>query len=336
MSPDSSDLIAQLVAKFAAGVYHYTDTKGRYQEADARSEFIDPLLRALGWDVENHRALIPSKREVIREESLPQEVGASKRPDYTLRVDGIGKLYVEAKKPSVNILTDIEAIRQIRAYGWTKQHPIAVLTNFRNVRIFNTSVPIGPGDTSTTALIFECEYQDLGKNLDRLADLIGRQAVREPTWVTQFGAALASAPLAADKRFVEQFNGWRVQLGQDLVANNTTMTEDEVNDAVQRILNRLVFVRMCEDRGIEGEGVLREAFKGLPLTWSTSSSGSTTATTPASSAPRTRRATQRSWLTPRRSKRSSRTSTRRTRHFRSPCSTPTSSDSSTNRHSPSI
>lgn len=262
MSTDSRDLVAQLVAKFAAGVDNYTEVQGHYLEADARSEFIDPLLRALGWDVENRQALIPSKREVVREESLPQEVGANKRPDYTLRVSGIGKLYVEAKKPSVNILTDMDAIRQTRAYGWTKQHPIAVLTNFRHLRVFNTSVPISPSDTATTALWFECEYADLIRNLDKLASLIGRTAVHEPGWVEQFGAALAAAPLAADKRFVELFNQWRLQLGQDLVANNATITENEVNDAVQRILNRLVFVRMCEDRGIEGEGVLRAAFQG--------------------------------------------------------------------------
>lgn len=262
MSSDESEAVEKLVAKFAAGEDHYVDAQGHYLEADARSEFIDPLLRALGWDVENQQALIPSKREVIREESLPQEVGASKRPDYTLRVGGVSKLYVEAKKPSVNILTDMEAIRQTRAYGWTKQHPIAVLTNFRYIRIFNTSVPIGPGDTSTTALRFECEYRDLAKNLDKIVGLIGRPAVHEPDWATQFDAALAAAPLAADRRFVEQFNLWRLQLGQDLVVNSTIMTEDEVNDAVQRILNRLVFVRMCEDRGIEGEGVLREAFRG--------------------------------------------------------------------------
>lgn len=262
MTSDEIEAVEQLVAKFAAGADHYVDGQGHYLEADARSEFIDPLLRALGWDVENRQALIPSKREVIREESLPQEVGASKRPDYTLRVGGVSKLYVEAKKPSVNILTDMEAIRQTRAYGWTKQHPIAVLTNFRHVRIFNTSVPIGPSDTPTTALWFECEYEDLVMNFGKLAGLIGRPAVYAPDWVTQFGAAIAAAPLAADKRFVEQFNQWRLQLGGDLVENSAAMTEDEINDAVQRILNRLVFVRMCEDRGIEGEGVLREAFKG--------------------------------------------------------------------------
>ncbi|QCB51989.1 hypothetical protein E5720_16420 [Rhodococcus sp. PAMC28707] len=259
---DSTAVVEQLVGKFASSVDQYTATHGHYLEADARSEFIDPFLRALGWDVENLQALIPSQREVVREQSLPQEVGASKRPDYTLRASGISKLYVEAKKPSVNILTDMESIRQTRAYGWTKQHPIAVLTNFRHIRIFSTVVPISLSDISTTALLFECEYLDLATNLGKIASLIGRSAVNETGWEAQFGTPLATAPLAADKRFIEQFNGWRLQVGHDLVTNSAAMTEDEVNDAAQRILNRLVFVRMCEDRGIEGEGVLREAFNG--------------------------------------------------------------------------
>lgn len=254
--------VQRLVEKFTADFPHYTDARGRYLEADARSEFIDPLLRALGWDIENQNGLIPSKREVVREESQQRVASASKRPDYTLRVDGVGKLYVEAKKPSVNVLTDMDAIRQTRAYGWTKQHPIAVLTNFRHVRIFDASVPIGLDDTTTTALRFECEYTDLDKHWDTITSLVGRQAVHDPNWINQFKAALAQAPLPADKRFVEQFNRWRLALGESMVARNKAMSETEVNDAVQRILNRLVFVRMCEDRGIEGEGVLRDAFTG--------------------------------------------------------------------------
>lgn len=262
MSSSATTAVQRLVDKFTADFAHYTDARGRYLEADARSEFIDPLLRALGWDIENRNGLIPSKREVVREESQQRATSATKRPDYTLRVDGVGKLYVEAKKPSVNVLTDMDAIRQTRAYGWTKQHPIAVLTNFRHVRIFDTSVPIGLGDTATTALRFECEYTDLIKHWDTINGLIGRQFVHDLDWIKQFRAALAQAPLPADKRFVEQFNRWRLVLGESLVARNKAMTETEVNDAVQRILNRLVFVRMCEDRGIEGEGVLRDAFTG--------------------------------------------------------------------------
>ncbi|MES9602309.1 type I restriction endonuclease [Actinomadura sp. NPDC000929] len=262
MKADSKATVRRLVERFAADFDYYTDSRRRYLEADARSEFIDPLLRALGWDIENQQGLTPSKREVVREESQQQEDTSNKRPDYTLRVDGVGKLYVEAKKPSVDVLIDMEAIRQTRAYGWTKQHPIAVLTNFRHVRIFDTSVPIGPEDTATTALKFECDYQELVENWDKLECLIGREAVHAPDWLKQFMAVLSQAPLPADQRFVQQFNKWRLMLGESLVAGNATMTEAEINDAVQRILNRLVFVRMCEDRGIEGEGVLRDAFNG--------------------------------------------------------------------------
>ncbi|QBJ95113.1 hypothetical protein ERC79_03425 [Rhodococcus sp. ABRD24] len=262
MTSDEQIRARQLADKFAAGFDHYTDIRSKYLEADTRSEFIDPLLRAFGWDVENLHGLAPSKREVVREESQQRENSAGKRPDYTLRVNGSARVYVEAKRPSVNILTDMDAVTQTRAYGWTKRHPIAVLTNFRHIRIFDTSVPVGPDDTADTALRFECDYELLIENWDAIERLIGREAVHDPAWIEQFDVTRARAFLPADRRFVEQFDKWRLALGQSLIDRNTAITEAEINDAVQRILNRLIFVRMCEDRGIEGEGVLRNAFKG--------------------------------------------------------------------------
>ncbi|STC69262.1 Type IIS restriction enzyme Eco57I [Corynebacterium pilosum] len=254
--------VEKLVEKFNSGFSHYTASLGNYLEADVRSEFIDPLLRELGWDIDNRNALIPSMRPVVREENQPRAGKSGKRPDYTLRVNGINKFYVEAKKPSVDILNDLSSIRQARSYGWTGQHPIAVLTNFRHIRVFDATVPIDVNDLPTTALLFESEYRDLNKNWSRLYELLGQESVEDQSWEAQFKNFKAPSHLPADERFIRQLNQWRLELGDSLVNRNPQLTGDELNDAVQQILNRLIFVRMCEDRGIEGEGVLRDAFAG--------------------------------------------------------------------------
>lgn len=254
--------LRQLIDKFEAGSAHYLGPRSGYQEMDARSEFIDPLLRLLGWDVENQQALSPEHREVAREQNQRDDHGNDQRPDYTVKANGQSVFYVEAKKPSLDLSRSIDAARQTRAYGWTKKHPIAVLTNFRQIRIYDTSVPVTSTDRITTALLFESDSGNLLHRWDELVGLIGREAVHGDEWINQFATGNSKTNLPADSRFVAQFNDWRLRLGQDLVTRNPELDEHTVNDAVQRVLNRLIFVRMCEDRGIEGEGVLRSAFAG--------------------------------------------------------------------------
>jgi hypothetical protein len=41
-------------------------------------------------------------------------------------------------------------------------------------------------------------------------------------------------------------------LAQNIISTNPELDEQEVNFQVQRLLNRIVFLRICEDRGLEG------------------------------------------------------------------------------------
>ena len=91
-----------------------------YNETQARTDFITPLLEAFGWDVHNAAGQPLGLREVIEEATV--EVGEerlSKKPDYELRLARQRKLFVEAKKPSVNIERSRDAAFQTRRYGYS-------------------------------------------------------------------------------------------------------------------------------------------------------------------------------------------------------------------------
>ncbi|GAA0439971.1 adenine methyltransferase [Actinoplanes capillaceus] len=250
--------LSALVDRFMIGEPRYVSSRHRYLESDTRSEFIDPLLGELGWDVANRAGLDPSVKDVVREES--RESGSGK-PDYTLRRRGTGVLYVEAKKPSVDITTDMASIRQARAYGYTAGHPIVVLTNFRDLAVYDTTVPAAETDGPTVCRMHHWRYSDFIGSWPLISAVLGRDAVQNPTWSTRFGVA-ADQRVPADKAFVDQLNRWRVALGDDIVRSRPDISTPGLNDLVQRVLNQLIFVRMCEDRGIESAGVLREASRG--------------------------------------------------------------------------
>jgi hypothetical protein len=260
-APLDLSALQALARTFEASESFYTRPGGGYQEAEARSEFIDPLLDALGWDTANRLGLTAASREVLREESQKREDSAAKKPDYTLRYLGQRMLYIEAKKPSVDVLTNMAAIHQARAYGYTDSHPIVVLTNFRDISIYDTSVPARQDDLPDVCRIFTCHYSDFAAKQDELVKLLSRAAVVKESWADQFTSTRPGA-IPADQSFIEQINAWRLQIGADIVARHPEVTPELLNDVVQKLINRLVFVRMCEDRGIEGEAILRKATDG--------------------------------------------------------------------------
>ena len=88
--------VAELVRNFRRNKSDYL--RAAYNETQARTEFITPLLEAFGWDVSNVGGLPLSLREVIQEATV--EVGEerlSKRPDYELRLARQRKLFVRRK-----------------------------------------------------------------------------------------------------------------------------------------------------------------------------------------------------------------------------------------------
>ncbi len=253
--PTPQRRVAAIVARFASDQARYCSNASGYTETEARVEFIDPLFMCLDWDMANHRGLPNSMKDVVREESQPTETSA-KRPDYTFRVAAVRKYFVEAKKPGVDIRTNRESAFQIRSYGWTAGLPVSILTNFRTLRVYDTRTAPDPADNADVGLLMEISCEEYETRIDELRAIFGREPVALGSLEDRFGT-FASGGIPIGKVFLDSFNSWRLRIAADLKSRHTTLTCEELNDLSQKIINRVVFVRMCEDRGIEGEGRLR-------------------------------------------------------------------------------
>ena len=110
--------ICALVTKYEQNRGYYRST--RFNETMLRQEFLDPLFVALGWDITNAMGKSTAEREVLLEEALRADVNThSKKPDYTFRLYGERKFFLEAKKPHVHINEDNEPAKQVRRYGFS-------------------------------------------------------------------------------------------------------------------------------------------------------------------------------------------------------------------------
>ncbi|MBI3588095.1 hypothetical protein HY095_02785 [Candidatus Micrarchaeota archaeon] len=85
--------IQELADRFSSHQSEYESSD--YLESQLRADFIDEMFRLLGWDFSNRANLSHLQREVLVEK------GDTKgRPDYSFRVNGEDRFFVEAKASS--------------------------------------------------------------------------------------------------------------------------------------------------------------------------------------------------------------------------------------------
>lgn len=252
--------VAELVQNFHRNQSDYLRTT--YNETQARTDFITPLLEAFGWDVHNAAGHPMAFREVIEEATV--EVGEerlSKRPDYELRLARQRKLFVEAKKPSVHIDHNRESAFQTRRYGYSASLPIAILTNFHQLAIYDCLHTPAQTDEAHVARLLLVRYDDFETRFDELWPLLSRQAIYSGDFDRRFAVeATRHGAKQFDDFFLRQVRSWRERLAADIHANTPGLTSVELTYAVQLFLSRIVFLRVCEDRDIERY----ETLKRLP------------------------------------------------------------------------
>ena len=244
-------IIHTLVEKYEANRDFYRTSK--FNETQVRNEFLDPLFESLGWDIRNISGKSTNEREVLLEESLKADaVTHSKKPDYTFRLFGERKFFLEAKKPCVDISTDDNPAKQVRRYGYTANLKISVLSNFEDLYIYDTSYKVEDGDTLTKARIKAYHYTDYENAADELLQLLGKESVYtghfEEVWNN---IELNVVHQSVDSLFLDQINQWRLMLGKQILSYDSNLDTDYLGDIVQSYINKILFLRVCEDRNIE-------------------------------------------------------------------------------------
>ena len=252
--------VSELVRNFQRNEADYL--RATYNETQARTDFITPLLEAFGWDVHNRAGHPAGFREVVEEATV--EVGAermSKRPDYELRLARQRKLFVEAKKPSVAIDRSREAAFQTRRYGYSASLPIAVLTSFHQLAIYDCQPVPSLSDEAHVARRLLIRYDEFEARFDELWPILSRQSVYSGDFDRLFAiGGTRHGTEQFDDLFLRQVRSWRERLAADIHANTPGLSPAELTYAVQLFLSRIVFLRICEDREIERY----ETLKNLP------------------------------------------------------------------------
>lgn len=229
-----------------------------YDEANTRTDFIDKFFELLGWDIRNEQGYSEQYREVVREDKVTIG-GKVKAPDYAFRIGGVRKFFVEAKKPSVNIKDELEPAFQVRRYGYTAKLPLCILTDFEEFAVYDTRIKPSPSDKPSAARIFYCTFDEYHKNFDFIFNTFSKEAILKGDFDSYVQEKKGKgAATEVDKELLKLIESWRTDIAKNIALHNPLLSIYHLNTAVQKIIDRIIFLRIAEDKEMEEYGLLKK------------------------------------------------------------------------------
>ena len=220
----------------------YNREKGkRYNEEATKNDFILPLFKILGWNTED-------SNEVSKEENI-----SGKRVDYGFRIDGIPKFFLEAK----GLDEDLEGSRLVKGrqvtyaeqainYAYYKGCNWAILTNFKGIIVYDAWAKANSQSSFRFAIWVDSLLSDFES-----VYLLSKEAFEQGLLDKKYSTKSRKRPIT--EQLLLDFTNFRAILSKDVYALNKSknLTEEELDEAIQRLFDRLIFIRNCEDRELE-------------------------------------------------------------------------------------
>jgi len=258
----SREQIEILVKNFDEHIDAY---KSNFNETNVRTQFIDKFFHLLGWDVYNKNNFSEQFRDVIPEDKIKVN-SVTKAPDYSFRIGGTRVFFVEAKKPAVDIKFDKAPAFQLRRYGWTAKLSVSVLTDFEELAVYDCRVKPSPNDKAHVARRLYYTYKEFVEKWDEIYALFSKEAVMKGS-IEKFISSEKKIKGTAkvDDEFLKEISEWRILLAKNIALRNYNLSTRDLNFVVQRTIDRIIFLRMCEDRGAEDFGRLLIVTNGVRI-----------------------------------------------------------------------
>lgn len=254
--------ILELVERFENNKEQYK--RGPFNEAQVRREFLDPFFECLGWDMTNKQGHAEAYKEVIHEDAI--KVGSketTKAPDYCFRIGGTRKFFLEAKKPSVNVKDDPDPAFQLRRYAWSAKLPLSVLSDFEEMAVYDCRIRPNPTDKASTARVQYYTYKDYAEKWSEIYDIFAKESILKGSFDKYAESTTKKRGTAeVDESFLTDIEHWRESLAKNIALRNPTISQSVLNYTVQQTIDRIIFLRICEDRGVEAYGHLRDITQG--------------------------------------------------------------------------
>lgn len=225
-------------------------------EEDIRG-WIDKFLEVFGWDMTN--PLQVSKEKTLSEaerERLAKIGSTHARPDYTLKDNERRLCFVDAKNIGDDIFKSAEYAFQIRSYGFSIGAKISFLTNFEQLAVYDCTHVPSSKDGATVCQIYTFTIDEYLSKFEQIDSVLSRENLLKE----EFHLAGKSTPV--DEAFAKDLKIVRLEIGSELARAVPGISTQDLNFFTQTIINRILFIRVCEARNLEKDGILKD-FKSV-------------------------------------------------------------------------
>lgn len=167
--------------------------------------------------------------------------------DYAFLLDGLVQFYLEAKPLDDNIYKE-EYERQVITYAYSKGDTWAVLCNFKGLQVFNAQWETPKPASARVLNLTWNEYAASGSPIF----LLSRRALEEGTLekhAQTFGGMRPRIPV--EKGLYRHMHRWRERLVRHFFRMGQDISLEQADEAAERLISRLIFIRSSEDRHIE-------------------------------------------------------------------------------------
>lgn len=220
--------------------------------------WLNKFLGLFGWDVTDV-SQVQQEIQLAEEskEKLKEIASGHIRPDYSLVNGPAVKAYFDAKSLDIDCFSDNKAAFQVKSYGWSAKTPFAFLSNFKQLVIYDCRPSPQAEDASSTGIVLKIGYKDYVKKIDILKKYLLKAEVYKGSLDKLAEAEPRQGVLTIDEKFADFLSNFRKTLAINLLKNNPALSSDDLNFYLQVIIDRIIFIRVCEARGIEKPDLLK-------------------------------------------------------------------------------
>jgi type I restriction-modification system DNA methylase subunit len=238
------------------------DKKGSLKgqsEATARS-WVEKFLRIFDWDSSNpHQVRQEYRIQGRAARKLKSEGTSHRRPDYCLLSNSQRLLYIDAKKFDADIKNDSGIAYQVRCYGWSEGFKVSYAFDFEELAIYDCRIRPKDSDEADIARVLYLHHSEYLDKFDTLWEYFSRKAIDTGSLARLLpDDAKPKGSKTLDQDFEENLSSWRKELAKSILRYGKIRDADLISAASQRILDRIVFLRICEEFGFEELGTLLE------------------------------------------------------------------------------
>lgn len=225
--------------------------------------WISEFIAIFDWDVMDTSQILQEKVLSREEKERLAEIGStSTRPDYTFKRGGEKLTFLDAKGTYVNLETDSASAFQIKSYGWSIKAPCAFITNFEEFVIYDCTYIPAQNQARNLGRVY-LNIDNYLENLELLEEHLLRSNILNGKLSQLYSDTLKTErgiqKISPDLLFAKQLSTFRLSLANTILENNKLLIANNselLAYIAQVVINRIIFIRICEARRIEKEGLL--------------------------------------------------------------------------------